>query len=258
MANFDSDDIGELNGEEVKEVKKSHGFIKLEPDDVRYVVSHIPKDVRSIISRDRLFLAGGFIRSIIAGERPSDIDLFGPTEAVLRASAEDLQKYRMGSRIHKSDNAYTLLSPPRKPIQFITRWLYLDPEVLLKEFDFTVAQAIIWWDGDYWQSLASPRFYVDLAAKRLYYTSPVRKEDAGGSLLRVRKFLSKGYSIQIGSLAAVVARLAMAVDWDALKDRNGGKLWEERVSTVIHGLLREVDPNTVIDGFEVHEDPSIL
>ena len=88
-----------------------------------------------------------------------------------------------------------------------------------------------------WRSLVSPSFYPDLAAKRLVYTSPCRDEAPGGSFLRVRKFLSRGYNIQVLSLAGVLARIFLAV-----RDKSGV---EPRA--VIAGILREVDPLVVCD-----------
>ena len=48
-------------------------------------------------------------------------------------------------------------------------------------------------------------FYPDLAARRLVYTAPVRDEEAGGSLLRVRKFIERkdnSFSVIVGGRPA--------------------------------------------------------
>src|SRR3546814_3611509 len=77
---------------------------------------------------------------------------------------------------------------------------------------FTVCQAAVWRTPDgHWCSTCSDRFYVDLAARRLVYTSPVRDEEAGGSMLRVIKYVKRGYSIQVDSLGRVIDRIVSAV-----------------------------------------------
>jgi len=228
-------------------------------EDLHHVVASLPKDVIELIKKyPMLMVAGGFIRSVIAEERISDIDLFGCNMEALKQVAQELAiSRRVG--MHTTANALTVLAPPRMPIQFITRWLYTDHEALLNSFDFTVAQAIIKWNSDVaigatlgrWEGWCSDRFYEDLAARRLYYTSPIREEEPGGSLLRVRKFLMKGYTIQAWSLGMVVARLVSKIEPERL---NGND-----IGTIIVGLLREVDPMRVIDGLDmVDEHENIL
>jgi hypothetical protein len=224
--------------------------------DLHFVVSRIPKDIRELMMAQPIYLAGGFIRALIAREEPNDIDLFGATQELLENVANKLAVERSG-RVYMTKNAITVLAPPRLAAQFITRWLFADAAKLMQSFDFTIAQAVVWFDPStvdldaiaHWKSVISPSFYSDLAARRLNYTSPERNEDAGGSLLRMRKFLSRGYQIQAGSLAAVIARLVSRVDPTCCDIRNEGY-----VKTILHGLLREVDPLTVIDGLEPLEE----
>lgn len=223
--------------------------------DLHHVLSRVPRDILALVQQQRLFIAGGFIRSVIAGEPSADIDLFGSGKEFLKLIALELANKR-GGRFHETDNAFTVLSGHRLPAQFIHRWTYAPHEWhrLLGEFDFTIAKAAIWWvpgandtEPGKWESACDERFYSDLAAKRLHYTRPQREEDAGGSLLRVRKFLRKGYNIQVASLASVVARLFVAVHG---KD-DGDEVW---VSTILTGLLREVDPLLVVDGLDLVDE----
>lgn len=220
--------------------------------DLHFIVSRIPKDVRELLHQNRLFLSGGFICSTIAGERVSDIDLFGPDADDLERHAIHLALKRKG-RVHTTDNAHTILSPPRKPVQFISRWVFDEPHKLIKSFDFTICQAAVWFEGEHWLSICSDGFYPDLAARRLTYTSPERNEDAGGSLLRVRKFLAAGYNIQAPSLGRVLARLVSRVDFARLSAR--GEISEEEWwGNIIIGLLREVDPLVVVDGVDMVDE----
>ena len=96
-------------------------------------------------------------------------------------------------------------------------------------------------------------FYPDLAAHRLVYTFPKREEAVGGSILRVRKFLQRGYNIQAWSLAGVISRLLIAVEKDSILAKNG----EQGLTKVITGLLREVDPLVVVDGVEAVDEHEI-
>lgn len=224
------------------------------PTDVHFIVSRLPKDIREVLQTKPLFLGGGFIRATIAGEHASDIDLFGETVDKLKLIALELANKRKG-RVHETKNAITLLAPPRLPVQFITRWLYNDASKLVESFDFTIAQAAIWFSEEKWCSMCSERFYPDLAARRLVYTFPQRNEDAGGSMLRVRKFLARGYNIQASSLGKVISRLIYGLDEDYLR---GTARDEVHTGKVITGLLREVDPLAVIDGIEALDEHEII
>lgn len=237
---------------------------ELSNTDLHFVVSRVPRDVIKLIRDNGLFLAGGFVRSVISGEKPSDIDLFGPSKDKLQAIATAFALERQ-ARLHVTDNAFTVLTGNRIPVQFIHRWTYQpgDQGRLSEEFDFTIAQAVLWLEdvkhpvtGDIqkqWKSICSDRYYSDLAAKRLHYTCPAREEDAGGSLLRARKFLSKGYSIQAQSLAKVITRLVIKVDADALANKN-----EEWIAKILTALLREVDPLLVVDGVDLVDEHEAL
>lgn len=242
-------------------------------DDLSYVVLRIPRDVRKLMREKGAIVAGGYVRSQISREKPSDIDIFGPDMHTLEQWAKDLALERKGD-MHTTDNAYTVLAPPRLPVQFIHRWTYRpDKEItgptqqiyellnrVIKDFDFTIAQAAIGWlpgteeeeKGQY-VGLVSERYYADLAAKRLVYTEPKREEDPGGSMMRVRKFLAAGYRIGAKQLGLVISRLIQSIDFDQVRKaaRNSDQEPDEMFKQVVIGLLREVDPLTVIDGMEL-------
>lgn len=227
----------------------------LTPNDLQFVVQRLPKDIRALLSENPscLFVGGGFIRACIAGETPSDIDVFGSDPALLAVLAETLRLRRgPDTRVHTTKNAITVITPNRLPVQFIRRWTFPDAVSLIASFDFTVCQAAVWRAGKAtnaeWRSATGSGFYVDLAGRRLVYTSPMREEEAGGSLLRALKYVKRGYSIQVSSLGAVVARLAMKVRDSHLSADEAG------TAQVLTGLLREVDPLLVIDGFDVEDD----
>jgi hypothetical protein len=141
-----------------------------------------------------------------------------------------------------SDNAVTIFAKP--VIQIITRWTFSTPLEVIKSFDFTIASAAFWCDGQRFVAMAHDRFYSDMAAKRLHYLSPVRSEDAGGSMLRILKFYQRGYRIPLDSLGRVTARLCRGVKWEKLDHFD-----EEHVGRILTGLLFEVDPHATPDEF---------
>jgi hypothetical protein len=241
-------------------------MMQLSKTDLNFILSRCPRDVLKLLRGNpgTLFLAGGFIRSTLAGEKVSDIDLFGGSADDLMRIAKDLTLERKG-RYFKTDNAITVLSPPRIPVQFITRWLFKDPGVCIDSFDYTVCQAVIWAEQIeidapepelkktkiIFHSAISDAFYQDLAARRLVYTFPQREEEAGGSFMRMVKFIKKGYNIQAPSMAGVMARILWKVRDEGMSD-------EKWMATIITGLLREVDPLTLIDGIEMVDEHEIL
>ena len=224
----------------------------LSTDDMRHVLRAMPRDARALMTSrakrgipGRIFLAGGAIRAIIAGEPVNDWDFLGESPLAVEDFVRSLKAARSGipARIHVTRNAQTLLTLGHSAVQGITRWCYAEPERLLAEFDFTIAQAVIWREADAWRSACADTFYADLAAKRLVYTEPKREEDAGGSMLRVMRFVRRGYSISPEQLAKVMSRLL------ARYEPGSG----QPMDLVIAGLLREVDPLAKIDGLDLDD-----
>jgi hypothetical protein len=238
--------------------------------DLQFALLRTPKQLLTIMKRpewaNKIFVGGGFLRSIVAGDPINDIDVFCPDKqtALLLAmtlnaelfdlpdsssdefTAEDGKKL---NRIWTTDNAYTLLA--FKPtIQIIHRWSFGSDRSVADSFDFTCCCAAFSWTGTDWHSVCDERFYCDVAGKRLIYRNPVRNEDAGGSMLRVLKYYQKGYRIPLDSLADVITRLVEGVDFAKLMPNIDGESSAQlaadsapRVfSRIICGLLREVDP----------------
>ena len=211
--------------------------------DLQWILRRLPRTVVEAMKArpNTLFLAGGFIRSVIAQEEVNDVDLF--ITSIEQASPVALEISQNDPRkIHKTDNAFTVKD--QLPVQIIFRWVFEDPQKCVESFDFTIAKAAVFWDGVEWQGICSDTFYEDLASKRLIYTSPVRNEDAGGSMLRLLKFYQRGYRIPLGSLGALMARMLSGVKQVNFDKRAiiGLKEWEAQMGQVLTGLLREVDP----------------
>lgn len=218
--------------------------------DLQWILQRTPPKLLALMKEraGKLFMAGGFIRACIAREEAADIDLFVPSKDEAKSAADFLAKKEEGddkrNRVYETDNAYTVKGYGL-PLQLIHRWTFEQPEQCIASFDFTIAAAAIWWSAERgWASLCGGDFYSDLAAKRLVYTSPVRNEDAGGSMLRVLKFYQRGYRIPLSSLGAVMARMVCGIGADevATIQRIGGGTTEQATAFILTRLLREVDP----------------
>lgn len=223
--------------------------------DLQWCLRRAPRELLAAMKKHgpALIVAGGYIRACVTNEHVNDVDCFCPSKAVAHSIALELVD-KDEKRVHETANAFTLRGF-RMPIQFIHRWTFNDPTQAILSFDFTIARAAFWWKPDdfevvedpkhppgTWESCCDPRFYADLAGKRLIYTSPVRNEDAGGSLLRVLKFYQRGYRIPLDSLGAVIARMMSGVYMEKVEAGPGNIPTEQRLAQVLTGLLREVDP----------------
>lgn len=232
--------------------------------DLQWCLRRAPRKLLELMKKHGaiVMVAGGYIRSCVSNEKINDIDLFASSAETSKALALELAEGDE-KRIGTTDNCYYVRGFGVH-IQFIHRWSFTDPSACILSFDFTIARAAFWWnrnptesdpDAGKWRSAIDPNFYPDLAGKRLIYTSPVRIEESGGSMLRVLKFYQRGYRIPLDSMGAVIARLVHGVttlpDWDKGPD---GSVDEPRLAKVLSGLLREVDPS--VDPSHVAHLPS--
>lgn len=181
---------------------------KLSIQDVFTITNRLPFAVQKVMMDPvlRAVLAGGYIRDIITGVEPKDIDLFARTEQHAQEIASDIAA-AWGVQWTRTKNAYSIKKDGEPTVQVIHRWVFSEPEDVVKSFDFTICQAVVWYDEMGWRSYADPAFEADARAKRLSYTAPDRLEDAGGSALRVLRFVSRGYSIEPSEYAKVMARV---------------------------------------------------
>lgn len=223
--------------------------MNLDAHDLLWCIRRLPKPLQDLLKKHpgSVFVAGGYIRSCITNDDISDIDIFAPSKDLAKAYAEEIKP--SDTKIWETDNAFTVKGY-FCPVQFIHRWTFSNAVECVKSFDFTIAKAAFWWSGEaeagQWQSECHPRFYADLTAKRLIYTSPIRNEDAGGSMLRALKFYQRGFRIPLDSLGAVIARLAVAVDHNGLQAgmRANGTTEEQETARLLTAMLVEVDPNS--------------
>jgi hypothetical protein len=265
-------------------MNKIHDNNKLTYHDLQFALLRTPRPLlramKSAFWHNQIFVGGGFLRSVVAGESINDIDVFVSSKSRAQILARELvidrqkipypgmgepftpaQEALIKRCIYETDNALTItcLKPT---VQIIYRWVFDSGDAAANSFDFTCCAAMFWYgpvrilndEGQdsvpHWKSYCDTRFYPDVAAKRLIYRDPIRNEDAGGSMLRVLKYYQKGYRIPLDSLSRVIARLAGGVDLSRCEQRvlgNDGKYTirvdQAQFAKVICGLLREVDPN---------------
>lgn len=218
---------------------------KLDRQDLKWAIKRLPTDLKAIMLDDewksKVFVGGGFIRSIVSGEEINDVDIFVPSKEIGELLAYKLAETK--EDVYTTKNAFTIKAKPLT-LQIIHRWTFESAETIAKSFDFTVCSAVIYVDptSGNWESYIDKRFYIDLSAKRLVYMNPERNEDAGGSMLRVLKYYRKGYRIPLDSLGDVITRLMRGVKFEEMPPTDSPD-FEQRLSKVITSLLVEVDPN---------------
>lgn len=218
---------------------------KLDRQDLKWAIKRLPKVLKDLMAEDewnsKIFVGGGYLRSIVSGEDINDIDIFVPSRQIGELLAYKLAKEK--EDVYTTQNAFTITSYPLT-MQIIHRWTFEDAVTIAQSFDFTVCAAVIYFNPEtkLWDSYVDERFYTDLAAKRLIYKNPERNEDAGGSMLRVLKYYRKGYRIPLDSLGDVITRLVRGVKFEELPE-TGTSEFEARFAKVITSLLVEVDPN---------------
>jgi hypothetical protein len=200
--------------------------MRLKPEDFARVMDSIPTKVKVIMQKypRQMVLAGGFIRDLLIGDSPNDIDIF--TNGYLGAAhAETLAKEfsQLAEKpIEKSDCAFNVRD------EYFTQFIHLVPFQneydcaynTLLSFDFTMAQASVYFDrADGWDSLVMDGFYNAIENKELVFTFPTISY--GGKLShlsRAFKFVGRGWKIDNDSIAAIIANYTGKPSGDIKKD----------------------------------------
>ena len=203
------------------------GTVELPEPHVADVVAALPSVVHDFIVRYHdIWLAGGFVRDVVAGDMPSDIDLWSNDADALRRMARIFAAdfaAQAAARTHITKQAVTVhLASVSHPVQFITRWVYPTPQQLVMSFDYTMCQAAVWYDHDSgrWRGVCHPRFVEHAVHHHLCYTAPERDEEPAGSLARLLKFTRRGHTTSADTVAKVIGRAlspqSVAIDHDLL------------------------------------------
>lgn len=217
---------------------------------VEKAVAGIPRDVLSILQDfgPRAVVGGGFLRTmgsqVIHGEgraekNPKDLDIF-TSSADLRQFIRDLHGRRYagaryyGLDMHGESVSFNARTPGEVPVQIIGMFSFTDPLEVMGKFDFSVARAVLWWDGAAWVSAAHPCWESDIRRRRAWYSeapNPV------GTLLRIERYASLGYHLDrkcVARIAALAAR--QAEQWIAADPSHAAYT----ISEAIEALSEEV------------------
>ena len=143
--------------------------------------------IKDICARMGCFVAGGAARSLITGETPTDIDLYHED-----ADAFDLTNTlgRLGRVEYKRNvPTYKITGVDVQLITFKTG----DPQLVIKEFDFTCCQVAT--NGDW--ILGTEQAYADIKARKLRFSDYAIHEPVNllARFWRIQKYLKKGYTL---------------------------------------------------------------
>lgn len=211
----------------------------LHPDFVRLIVKHLPDELHNLLVEygSGLMIGGGYCRDIITGATPKDIDIFATSEKVFRDATESLD-WKDLYVTRRTANAQTFTAEDRIEIQFITRVYYEDHEDAIQSFDFSVCQVAVYFDRCFeeWVGICTPEFMEDLPNFRMRYMAPERDEDPGASVLRMMKFVARGWKISEADIARVVGRFVSRLsDPDAYNFEN-----EEQATERVQKAFRRI------------------
>ena len=111
-------------------------------EDLKWCVKRLPLKLKNMMvaAGPEIVVAGGFIRSCVAGEEIRDVDVFTRSKEKADEFSTKLATHAEGppELVYKTDNANTVKCKPYS-VQFIHRWTFEKPENVISSFDFTVA-----------------------------------------------------------------------------------------------------------------------
>jgi hypothetical protein len=183
----------------------------LPSDFTDIIVKSLAPEVKEILQHfdGTTCVAGGFCRDTMTGREPKDVDIFSEDARVAKLAIE---RFGWATALYSQKttaNAVSftpVLNVESKPdVQFITRTYYTCPTELIESFDFSVCQVAVYWDQK-WVGVCTELFWQDIFGEKATYTLPTRDEDPGGSLLRMVKFVGKGYKVTENDIANVTGR----------------------------------------------------
>jgi len=167
-------------------------------------MSLVPGELQEVMKEFHLMLGGGFIKDIIAGATPNDIDLWC-RDSDRCGMAAMMYVAKIGGDIGWGDFAGTVTQNGSFPVAFIYNRPYPTPEALVDSFDYSVCRAAIWWNGFFWESIIDVGFRRDVATRRLSYREG-RREEVHPDLVvgRLAHLIRKGYTPYWWSLEEMV------------------------------------------------------
>lgn len=181
-------------------------------DIFRRAWERLPDRVQQVLREfEGSVVAGGYLRSCYLHEPVRDIDIFFKTvEDAIRATHK-IAQFELPRGYGKytviiTSFANTIMLDDGVVVQCVLRDSPPTVEGLLQTFDFSMAQAAIWWDHVTQEpkGFATPQWFGDVTRKQLRYLAPKREEAPGGSLRRCLRFLQQGWSISFQDVELLV------------------------------------------------------
>ena len=158
----------------------------MQTQDITKHLQELKTEIELIIPEpalvNKMFVAGGCIRSMVRDQKIADYDIFLPDEGSVQELREALA-YRQV--MYQSKNSIGLLSASGKHIQFIVCAVGT-PEQIVSEFDFTCNMSHF--------SFGTSELVIhsDSLSNQLVINPNAR--NVMGTFLRVGKFVNKGYA----------------------------------------------------------------
>jgi|WetSurSiteA1Bulk_404760.scaffolds.fasta_scaffold00002_33 hypothetical protein len=199
-------------------------MFSLTDKDLNKVLSSFSSSmILDIIREAPVFLSGGYIRDVLCGVEPNDIDLF-LFDILDRRYTIDLIGNKLKSiYLKKLETRHTVnainftIKDEYAPKEF--KYIQLitcnagSPIRVMETFDFSICKASIWYDSKKgFLSVIGGNFYEDIKERRLR----VEYFDLPGLLERTIKFVNRGYRIYAEDLTSIieVATRKILVDID--------------------------------------------
>lgn len=188
---------------------------ELKPQHFQAVLDALPAGVKvqMQLNQGRTYLAGGFIREIVIGNKPRDIDIFVPNEAeAKRLSAEYADEYPDKKfKPWKSEFAYNFTAKGEFPIQWIFAVRY-DPAItweqhqyaVIDSFDFSMSKVAVWFESDDWHTFCNENFYEHVENRQLVFEPSYLDQGNLRALKRALKFAARGWTIDDENLATIL------------------------------------------------------
>lgn len=174
----------------------------------------IPGDLRQglMAAGPQATIAGGFLRTVgsrviesryrqAAEHSPKDIDVFVGSEAGIGTLSDPLLDGRDWVR---HNDSCTIKTEGETPIQVIGALEFAHPVELIDQFDFSVIQAAMWWNGSEWEGVATDSWVHNISTRVARYNAAA--PNPAGTLARIARFVELGYSIPDASLARIAVR----------------------------------------------------
>lgn len=169
---------------------------RLSSGQIRKLVASLPTFLVQQLTRvncPKVIIAGGFLRDVLCGIQPRDIDLFGEDFPLPTLVTNDMY-------IRQPSVLETYISPYSVDwvkVNVQDRSYYNFAEFVISEWDFTINQIALWYENGNWEGWTVSNGYDRLiTSKRLLMNGYIREPVKFKTIFwRAIHLISKGYTI---------------------------------------------------------------